>query len=83
MHNLKDIRKDFDGFKKALEKRSLDIDFEKLKDLDIRNREFIKKKKKLQKMKKRISQNQKIKLYLQNQKKFHYPLMKLQKNKKL
>ena len=31
MHNLKEIRKDFDAFKKALEKRSIDIDFDKLK----------------------------------------------------
>jgi len=54
MHNLKDIRKDFDGFKKALEKRSLDIDFEKLKNLDIRNREFIKKKETLENEKKNI-----------------------------
>ena len=57
MHNLKDIRKDFDGFKKALEKRSLDIDFEKLKDLDIRNREFIKKKETLENEKKNISKS--------------------------
>ena len=34
MHNLKEIRKDFDAFKKALEGRSIEIDFEKLKDLD-------------------------------------------------
>ena len=57
MHNLKDIRKDFDGFKKALEKRSLDIDFEKLKDLDIRNRELIKKKETLENEKKNISKS--------------------------
>ena len=34
MYNLKDIRKNFDDFKKKLEKRSIDIDFEKLKNLD-------------------------------------------------
>ena len=34
MHNLKEIRKDFDAFKKVIEKRSVDIDFNKLKDLD-------------------------------------------------
>ena len=43
MHNLKEIRKDFDTFKKSLEKRSIDIDFNKLKTLDIKNREFKKK----------------------------------------
>ena len=36
MHNLKEVRNDFDGFKKALEKRSVNIDFSKLKDLDLR-----------------------------------------------
>ena len=35
MHNLKAIRKDFDTFKKSLEKISIDIDFDKLKTLDI------------------------------------------------
>ena len=29
MHNLKEIRKDFDNFKKSLEKRSIDIDIDK------------------------------------------------------
>ena len=33
MHNLKEIRKDFENFKKCLEKRSVDVDFDKLKNL--------------------------------------------------
>ena len=45
MHNLKEIRKDFDTFEKSLKKRSIDIDFKKLKDLDIKNRDLIQKKK--------------------------------------
>ena len=45
MHNLKEIRKDFNAFEEALLKRSINIDFDKLKDLDKRNREFIQKKK--------------------------------------
>ena len=53
MHNLKEIRKDFDAFKKAIEKRSVEVNFEKLKDLDIKNREFIQKKEALEKEKKR------------------------------
>jgi len=44
MHNIKEIRKDFDAFKKALEKRSININFDKIKDLDIKNRDFIQKK---------------------------------------
>ena len=57
MHNLKEIRKDFDAFKKALEGRSMEIDFEKLKDLDIKNRELIQKKETLEKEKKDISKS--------------------------
>ena len=44
MHNLKEIRKDFDAFKKSLDKRSIKVDFDKLKELDKNNREFIQKK---------------------------------------
>ena len=38
MHNLKEIRKDFNTFKQSLEKRSVDVDFTKLIDLDKKNR---------------------------------------------
>ena len=57
MHNLKEIRKDFDAFKKALEGRSVEIHFKKLKDLDIKNRELIQKKETLEKEKKDISKS--------------------------
>ena len=57
MHNLKEIRKDFDAFEKALEKRSVDIDFQKLKELDKINRDFIQKKETLEKEKKDISKS--------------------------
>ena len=33
MHNLKEIRKDFDTFRKAIEKRSVEVNFEKLKEI--------------------------------------------------
>jgi len=58
MHNLKEIRKNFEFFKKALENRSIDIDFDKLKDLDQKNREFIQKKELLEQKKKEISKTQ-------------------------
>ena len=67
MHNLKEIRKDFDNFKKLLEKRFLEINLDNLEKLDKENREFIQKKRLLKK-KKKIYQNQKINLYLKNQK---------------
>ena len=54
MHNLKEIRKDFDKFKKALEKRFVDVDFDKIKNLDQQNRDFIQKKENLEKEKKEI-----------------------------
>ncbi len=57
MHNLKEIRKDFVAFEKALEKRSVDIDFKKLRDLDIKNRDLIQKKESLEKEKKDISKS--------------------------
>ena len=49
MHNIKEIRKDFDAFSKALKKRSIDIDLNKLKKLDIDNRDLIQKKEILEK----------------------------------
>jgi len=57
MHNLKEIRKDFDKFKKDLEKRTIDVNFAQLKDLDIKNRELIQQKENLEKEKKDISKS--------------------------
>ena len=55
MHNLKEIRKDFNNFKKSLQKRNADINFENLEKLDEINRELIQKKETLEKEKKDIS----------------------------
>ena len=57
MHELKIIRKDFEAFKKAIEKRFVNIDFKKLKDLDIKNRDLIHKKETLESEKKKISKS--------------------------
>ncbi len=57
MHNLKEIRKDYEAFKKALEKRIIDVDFNKLKNLDIQNRDLIQKKENFEKEKKEISKS--------------------------
>ena len=57
MHNLKEIRKNFDTFEKELKKRTTDINFSQLKKLDIQNREFIQKKENLEKEKKDISKS--------------------------
>tara|TARA_B100001121_G_scaffold305438_1_gene322811 strand:- start:4649 stop:5908 length:1260 start_codon:yes stop_codon:yes gene_type:complete len=68
MHSLKEIRKDFDAFKKALEKRPIQIDFKKLKDLDKKNREFIQKKEALEKEKKVISKSKDKSLFSKSKK---------------
>jgi len=57
MHDLKKIRKDFETFKKEIEKRSINIDFNKLKKLDDENRQLIQKKEILEKEKKDISKS--------------------------
>ncbi len=57
MHNLKEIRKDFPSFEKALEKRSVKIDFKKLQNLDEENRDLIQKKEAIEKEKKDISKS--------------------------
>ena len=63
MHNLKEIRKNFDDFKNALKGRFLKIDFNELKDLDIKNRNFIQKKESLENEKKEISKSKDEKLF--------------------
>ena len=55
MHNIKEIRKDFDKFTKSLKKRNIDFNFDNLKKLDEQNRDLIQKKEGLEKEKKEIS----------------------------
>jgi len=57
MHNIKEIRKDFSKFQKSLEKRNLEVDFEKIQKLDEQNRNLIQKKEILEKEKKDISKS--------------------------
>ena len=57
MHNLKEIRKDYSKFEKDIEKRSVKIDFNNLKNLDELNRDLIQKKENLEKEKKDISKS--------------------------
>ncbi len=57
MHNLKEIRKNFDSFIKSVERRPVDINFDLLKKLDKQNRDFIVKKETLEKEKKDISKS--------------------------
>ena len=57
MHNLKEIRKDFNTFKKKLKKRFVDVNFSKLEELDVLNRKLIQKKESFEKEKKDISKS--------------------------
>ena len=68
MHNLKEIRKDFDAFRKALENRFVKIDFKKLENLDKQNRKLIQKKETLEKEKKDISKSKDKSLFEKSKK---------------
>ena len=57
MHNLKELRKNLDNFKKKLEDRNVKIDIKNFKRLDSINRDFISKKEKLEQEKKFLSKS--------------------------
>ena len=57
MHNIKEIRKNIEAFKKALDKRFLDVDVEKILSLDENNRQYIQQRETLEKEKKDISKS--------------------------
>jgi seryl-tRNA synthetase len=57
MHNIKEIRKDIESFKEFLKKRFLDLDIDKILNLDEENRKFIQEKEALEKEKKDISKS--------------------------
>ncbi len=68
MHNLKEVRKDFENFKKSLEKRYIEIDFSRLENLDKENRDFIQIKENLEKEKKNISKSKDKSLFEKSKK---------------
>ena len=55
MHNIKDIRKDFEKFQNKLKNRNIELDIENLKKLDDKNRKLIQNKEILEGEKKDIS----------------------------
>ena len=57
MHNIKEIRNDIESFKEFLKKRFLDLDIDKILNLDEENRKFIQEKEALEKEKKDISKS--------------------------
>ena len=68
MHNLKEIRKDFNSFKKSLEKRSIEINISNLEKLDKKNRELIQKKESLEQEKQEISKSKDKSLFEKSKK---------------
>ncbi len=66
MHDLKKIRKDFNSFKKALDKRFIDINLDRLKVLDEQNRDLIQKKEKFEMEKKNISKSKDKSLFVKS-----------------
>ena len=57
MHNIKDIRKNFEYFSKKIAERNVKLDLKELMDLDETNRELLQKKEKLEQEKKNISKS--------------------------
>ncbi len=57
MHNLKDLRSNFDDFKKKIATRNIKIDFDEILLLDEKNRKLIQEKELLEKEKKDISKS--------------------------
>ena len=82
MHNLKDIRKNLEHFKKKLSNRKSDINFDILIKLDKENREIIQNKEKLEQEKKLISKKRNIrarkKVFIQDKKRREF--WKIKKN---
>ena len=80
MHNIKDLRKNLEYFKKKFKDRNLDFDIEKFIKLDELNRKLLMIKKNLNK-KKNLYLNLKINQILINQKKFLKKFLSCQKTK--
>ena len=57
MHNIKEIRNDVEAFKKALNKRFIEIDVDKILSLDENNRDYIQQRELLEKEKKDKGEN--------------------------
>ena len=68
MHNIKDIRKNLEQFKKSINKRFVDIDINKLNSLDKNHRKLIQEKESLENEKKDISKKKDKSLFEKSKK---------------
>ena len=57
MHNIKDIRNNFDSFKEQIKSRNVDINFNEILELDSKNRNLIQKKRITRKREKKYFKN--------------------------
>ena len=58
MHNIKDIRNNFDNFKNIIKSRNVSVDLDQILGLDQKNRKLIQEKEALEQEKKKISKKQ-------------------------
>ena len=66
MHNIKDIRNNFDNFKNIIKSRNISIDLDQILDLDQKNRKLIQEKETLEQEKKSISKKQDKSLFVKS-----------------
>ena len=66
MHNIKDIRNNFDNFKNIIKLRNVSIDLDEILDLDKKNRKLIQEKETLEQEKKSISKKQDKSLFVKS-----------------
>ena len=50
MHNIKDLRNNFENFKNLIKSRNVSVDFDQILDLDTNNRKLIQEKENLEKV---------------------------------
>ena len=58
MHNIKDLRNNFENFKNIIKSRNISINLDQILDLDQKNRKLIQEKETLEQEKKSISKKQ-------------------------
>ena len=68
MHNIKDIRNNFDNFKNIIKSRNISIDLDQILDLDKNNRKLIQEKETLEQEKKEISKKKDKSLFAKSKK---------------
>ena len=66
MHNIKDIRNNFDNFKNIIKSRNISIDLDQILDLDQKNRKLIQEKETLEQEKKSISKKKDKTLFVKS-----------------